>query len=68
MSADQHQKMSISLSPSNPQVKDPVEAWADMEDMVRNGVAKARGGEEESIQVNARLRIVLIGLLKSRLN
>ena len=47
--------MSISLSSSNHQVKDPVEAWADMEEMVRSGVAKARGGEEESIQVNTLL-------------
>ena len=36
----------------NFQVKDPVEAWADMEEMVRNGVVKARGGEEDPIQVN----------------
>ena len=40
-------------------MKDPVEAWADMEEMVRSGVAKARGGEEESIQVNTRLIVTL---------
>ena len=38
-----------------PQVKDPVEAWADMEDMVRSEVAKARRGEEEPIEVNTPL-------------
>ena len=36
----------------NHQVKDPVEAWADMEAIVRSGVAKARGGDEETIEVN----------------
>ena len=34
------------------QVKDPVEAWADMEGVVRSGVAKARSVEEEAIEVN----------------
>ena len=34
------------------QVKDPVEAWADMEGLVRSGVAKARSVEEEAIEVN----------------
>ena len=33
------------------QVKDPVEAWADMEGIVRSGVAKARS-VEEAIEVN----------------
>ena len=32
-------------------MKDPVEAWADMEAIVRSGVAKARG-DEEAIEVN----------------
>ena len=42
---------SISVSLLNHQVKDPVEAWADMEDIVRSGVAKTRGGDEEPIEV-----------------
>ena len=33
-------------------MKDPVEAWADMEGLVRSGVAKARSVEEEAIEVN----------------
>ena len=33
-------------------MKDPVEAWADMEGVVRSGVAKARSVEEEAIEVN----------------
>ena len=45
--------ISISISSLNQQVKDPVEAWADMEDIVRSGVAKARGGDEEPIEVKS---------------
>ena len=33
------------------QAKDPVEAWADLESVVRAGVVKARGGTEEQIEV-----------------
>ena len=33
------------------QAKDPVEAWADLESVVRTGVVKARGGTEEQIEV-----------------